>query len=487
MRAMSYAAAPRDMAVQSKARQAYARSQNTDMTNALFSLFLLILLTRSSLDKVFGTVPFDIGTGNTITLGAGVNGLVIVMAGLLTLIHPNRVLWKAQLGWITFVSFCTIMSLGTADPIGVSREIFVLVSYQCVFMLPFFFARAAGGLKSIINAIIYSSLVPSVVAISQMIDAPTEMDGRIESTFTHPNIFAFYLLTVGAAIAYRIASPIFPDTLVRRVALLSYAGLLGIFLLATQTRSAWLAATILLFAYAIFVQRQALLIFIAFPFIVFFSPAIQERLLNTFTPAEYIGNGVVLNSYDWRLQLWRDALRSINEKPFSGHGGLGTFFEQSSSFFSLDPLGAAAHNVYIQLAFEVGIIGAILYFAVFAQKAWTLASQFRTDRATCVVGTSLCLTYLVLSYSDNMMSYLASNWYTFSLLGTLVASCRCATAFHGCETLSPPSKPLRRCRITNGKSMGRAASYVARHNRASRLSRHTASPHAQQPAQGPLL
>lgn len=420
----------------------YPRYAN--LTNILYALFLLILLTRSSLDTVLETVQIDIGTNNSLTFGAAINALLIGITALLALIHPYRIPWRAQFAWISFIIFCTIMSLGTPDPIGVARFLLVLTSYQCAFMLPFFFARTAQEATPIINTIIYSSILPTLVAIGQISGSiPPPADGRIASTFTHPNIFAFYLLAVSATIAYRFASPTFRDTTLKRIVLIAYSGLLGIFLLATQTRSAWLGATIILLGYAVFVRREALLAFVALPLVILFSSSIQERLLNILEPAEYIGNGVILNSYDWRRQLWHDAGMRIEQSSLQGHGGLGSFFAQSQSFFSLGNISFYAHNVFIQLSFEVGIIGAALFFVIFSQKAWIFISAFKIDRAASVIGTAFCFAYLAVSNSNNMLYYLASNWYTFALLGTLMAFSRSSGVSDGLASRHCGSRSIK--------------------------------------------
>lgn len=407
------------------AQQVPVYSRQVGTTTILYAIVLAIFLTRSSLDKALEIVKIDIGSGNSLTLGAGINALLIGITALLAMCHPERVSWRHQAGWAVFLIFCTVMSLTTPDPIGVARLMLVLFSYQCVFMLPFFFVYTAQDAKPIINIIIYSSILPALIAIGQLVGAlPTDPDGRIASTFTHPNIFAFYLLVIGAAIAYRLATPVFRDTASKRFVMIVYSAFLGTFLLATQTRSAWFGAVILLFSYAVFVKPKALLSLVALPFIVLVSPSIQERLLNIMEPAEYVGNGVILNSYDWRRQLWQDALTSINQKPFTGHGGLGSFFTQSPNFFSLETVSVYAHNVFIQLAYEIGYIGAILFFIIFAQKAWTFISMFSGNRPASALGAAYCVTYLAVSYSDNMLYYLASNWYTFAFLGTLIASYR---------------------------------------------------------------
>ncbi|MBA2127610.1 hypothetical protein DLM45_15465 [Hyphomicrobium methylovorum] len=402
------------------ASKRYAHRDSEVLWSLLYASVFGILFIRASLDTVLDIVQIPVGSGGQLTLGAGFNAALIGITLLLLLINKKPIDWKLQLPWLAFIGYCAFMSITTTDPVGVVRLLLVIISYQCVFMLPFLLIRTPLDARRFVNVVIYSSFIPAIIALDQIPYGNGTEDGRIAATFTHPNILAFYTLVVMAAIAFRLVSPLFKDTQAKRGWLIVYGGIMGIVLLATQTRSAWASATIFLLAYAIFVNRRALLALFALPVLVALSPSIQQRLLDAISPAEYIGTGVILNSYEWRQQLWRDAMSWIEQSPIVGHGGLGSFLKYSPEFFPLETNGVYAHNVYIQLAFETGVLGAVLFATIFLFIAWRFVRVFNIDRAASVIGAAFCIVYLALSYSDNMLYYLASNWYAFMFLGTLL-------------------------------------------------------------------
>jgi O-antigen ligase len=407
------------------ARSRSLRQQPDAPPAALYYLILAIFLFRSSLDNLLEKLQFNVGSGRGITLGAGLNLLIIGIALFLVLKHANRISWHNQIFGIAFLAFCAIMSLSSPDLFGATRLLLVLVSYQCAFMLPFFFVRSFKDAKPFLAIILYSSFIPSLAAIGQiLVYAKSDPDFRLESTFTHPNIFAFYLLVIGAIICYRLASPDFRDSAFKRLLLIGYSALLGIFLFYTKTRSAWFGATLLIFVYALFVNWRALPVLLALPAVAIATPEIRQRLLDATAPAEYIGNGVILNSYEWRRELWQDAITWIWQSPLSGHGGLGSFIQNSAKFFTLETNGVFAHSVFIQLAFEVGIIGPILFCAIFIAISFSFWSYYKYERHTVLIGITCCIFYHAVDYSDNVLDYLAFNWYLYMLLGVLLASLR---------------------------------------------------------------
>jgi O-antigen ligase len=108
--------------------------------------------------------------------------------------------------------------------------------------------------------------------------------------------------------------------------------------------------------------------------------------------------------------------------------GLDSFRQYSVTFFPLaNPadIGPGAHNVYVQLFFELGVLGLIAFFWLFGRLASWLRSLATTDRLGSVIASGLTLAYLVASVSDNMFSYLSFNWYFWFLQG---AACALALA-----------------------------------------------------------
>ena len=84
--------------------------------------------------------------------------------------------------------------------------------------------------------------------------------------------------------------------------------------------------------------------------------------------------GDVQNSFEWRLAVWFDSFKMIRERPLTGHG-LNTFMDifrqyrrRADAFYEYEP--TYAHNCYIQLLAETGILGFIGFF-------WILIKFFK--------------------------------------------------------------------------------------------------------------
>lgn len=94
-----------------------------------------------------------------------------------------------------------------------------------------------------------------------------------------------------------------------------------------------------------------------------------NRFRSTFNPTETSNQG--------RLEIWRLTLKSINKTPLTGVG-IGNFPVILSQAPEWAKAGSSAHNFYLQLAAEVGIIGLLAVLAILwliIKKAWQIFSQ----------------------------------------------------------------------------------------------------------------
>lgn len=71
-----------------------------------------------------------------------------------------------------------------------------------------------------------------------------------------------------------------------------------------------------------------------------------------------------------RLEIWRNSLSSIKEKPVLGVG-LGNFITVLNEEVDAVKKGASAHNLYLDVAAEVGLLGLLFLFLIFADILWT--------------------------------------------------------------------------------------------------------------------
>jgi O-antigen ligase len=185
----------------------------------------------------------------------------------------------------------------------------------------------------------------------------------------------------------------------------------------TKTRGAWFGLAAALCLYSVSHDRR-FLVLIALSPLLMFVPAIQERLSDINTPTEFVGEGIIVNSYAWRQLLWEGAYGWFLESPFVGYG-LDSFLTFSPQFFVWEPDGVYPHNVYVQTSFELGLIGLFFFVMIFLRLALIVWSGRSVARQPSVLLACLIIFYLLICYSDNILYYLSFNWYYWFMVGVL--------------------------------------------------------------------
>ena len=189
-------------------------------------------------------------------------------------------------------------------------------------------------------------------------DAFPELKKRVFSTWENPNIFAGYL---GEAIAMVFAFFIQAETEKRRwrlgVALLALAACLAM----TYARGACFAVMLTLAGYGAIKDRRVLFGCVALGGIALLAdPMLAERLLSVFTKVD--------TSSEMRLAIWESSAAMILDHPLLGIGwGAYRLVYPEYDFYINDAsvIIYHAHNMYLNYAAEIGVIGAAAYFWFF--------------------------------------------------------------------------------------------------------------------------
>jgi len=121
---------------------------------------------------------------------------------------------------------------------------------------------------------------------------------------------------------------------------------------------------------------------------------------------QQIINGLVLNTtiggLDARLEIWSRALTILSDFPFTGIG-LGCFHEIVAQMYPLFlvPAGTVthAHNLYLQVAVDLGLPGLLAYLVLVGCACYELLATLRAGRrdpwAEARLLAAACLTSLV--------------------------------------------------------------------------------------------
>ena len=115
--------------------------------------------------------------------------------------------------------------------------------------------------------------------------------------------------------------------------------------------------------------------------------------LGLYLKAERVeGAGALDLSFKIRLAMWRSALPMLAAHPLFGTG-IGQFRYQAGAFVPDEAARAligsshfAAHNQFLEVAAELGVIGGVLFIGMFAAILWRAWKAFRTGRDPALGG-----------------------------------------------------------------------------------------------------
>jgi O-antigen ligase len=329
--------------------------------------------------------------------------------------------------WSLFLLVGLISIAVSPDKLTSFRSLLSVFTYFAVFVIPFHFITSKAAYIACIKIIIYSSFIPIVFVANDLAfpEASTNRNGfRLFSTFSHPNIFAFYMVVIASLCLYILKSSLFVrDLRFKQIAtIVFFVSILC--LLGTKTRSAWVAMIVVVAVYAFFSEKKYLLYLAAFGCIAMTIPSVQDRVLDIFTGGNDVEVALAqegaLNSYAWRKLVWSSSWGHIQASPFFGHG-YAMFSYYFVDFFPLESNGGTqAHNAYVQVAFDMGFLGLLGYLLLLGQMFKKCCTALSSDKSNSVV-LGLFIAFCLVNYSDNMLFYLSFNWYFWFFFGAFFA------------------------------------------------------------------
>jgi len=379
-------------------------------------LLMLILLLRSVGDKALESTSFGIGDAR-MGIGGLINLVVIVIACLMVLERPKLFPGRLARYWLPVL---LMMALGVvmADDKSAAIKMYLgMLSYFAIFIIAVYTVRSNEDFNKAIGLVLWSSVIPTLYAIVDVVLHLRDGGFRLQSTFSHPNVLAFYLTLMLVLCLYMLKSALFAIKPRGRLAICLYIPVLLGQLLLTQTRSAWLACFLIFVLYALLFERKYLLYLLLLPLAVVFIPSVHDRLMDLDRGDEMV-RYAPLNSFAWRQLLWKSAIDWMEAKRMVFGYGLDGFGHFAPVFFPVDrTVRWDAHNVYVQFFFEIGAVGLLCYLWLYARVLWTIRAVLRMDRVSGFLLLAIVVQYLIVSYSDNMFRYLALNWYFWFTVG----------------------------------------------------------------------
>lgn len=180
---------------------------------------------------------------------------------------------------------------------------------------------------------------------------------RVFSTLENPNLLAGFLvimMAVAAGMGYRAKENGY------KVVLTLLLAALGGCLLLTYSRGAWISLLAVIGVYAMLCNRKILWLLLLVPVVLFFThDAVLERILSIVNPTD--------TSSTLRLALWESTIAMITDNPFLGIGWGAYWMVYPDYDFFVQNANVKifhAHNMYLNIAAEIGIPGCLAFFAV---------------------------------------------------------------------------------------------------------------------------
>lgn len=381
-----------------------------------------LILIRPLCDRLFESARFEVAE-QAISYGAIMN--VVVICAMLYNVGPiwRRVPSGLRTIWLPFLLMAFVAVLYSPVQIDGLRRFLTYVSFSGMFMLSFVVVRSERDVLFFLKVVILSSVLPVVYGLFQTASGMDWfLDYRIHSTFSHPNILAFYILIIIGTILFLLSTERIRISGRVRLVLTVYLIPLLIVLVMTKTRSAWVGSFVLFLVYGLIYDRRVLALTLVAPMLVLAVPGVSERVMDLASGYDYIGGAAVMvNSYAWRQILWESSFRYIWQQPIFGYG-LNSFSFYSPAFFPIDPMeGVHAHNVYIQFLFEIGLVGLISFLWIFWRCFVWLNRYWRFDRRGLTMAATIMVVYLIVCYSDNIFEYLSVDWCFWFIFGLIFA------------------------------------------------------------------
>ncbi|MGI8518896.1 MAG: O-antigen ligase family protein [Acidimicrobiia bacterium] len=321
-----------------------------------------------------------------VAISAGAVSLAAVLSGVLSSDREQALLGASR--WVFLAIFLVVLENSITDQNQVRR---------------------------LVIAVGLSTLVPLSLGTWQLLIGTGQViDGiaRIDGSFSHPNTYGFYL----AMVALGLISIISHIPRWYRVGGSGLLALLVVNLLATYSRTSYVAFSVGLLVIALVGRHWALLIMtLVAASGLSLIPSVAERFAD-------LGEGQTIrgtpgDSLAWRLEYWPEVIAVGEGRRVTGLG-LGLASDATAQ-------GREPHNDLVRAYVEMGSIGLVSYLIfllALAWQAWRAISRSGSATGSPALARSLAVgfagifaAYLVGSLTGNLMTQLILLWYVVAL------------------------------------------------------------------------
>ncbi len=413
----------------------------------LYKLFgdyalLVFLIIRPTIDYWRDYIVFS---DNEIRFNVNAGISLILLAWSVLFFIKHREYWKKipiKNIWITFLAWIAITYIYTFDKSSTITEglkaanLFALFGVTYVMRLKY----APKFDRYFRKTLLVGAIPPLILAIYQYItNTGLMIDGvsnRIYGTFAHPNILATFALLLfifsfdsffknKERWLFQPFNAWFKNQ--QDLYFLTFLFLAGIITL-TYTRIAWIGFIFFLVAYGIIKATKPTLTIIAtlillyaafFPVNRWLTSSFNINLQNNTIIARLTTRNREADSIAWRRDVANKVFPLLRERPLLGYGygSFATVWDANKGIQNIWDNTSEAHNDYLKVTFESGLIGSLLFIAIFISLLYREIKYGQGHKWPNTIFILSILVYLILSLSDNMLHHTPVIWWIWAIWG----------------------------------------------------------------------
>ncbi len=203
-------------------------------------------------------------------------------------------------------------------------------------------------------------------------DMFSDITNRVYSTLENPNVLGEYLLLITPfAAACLLGAKTWP----RRLFFLGCLLAMLVCMLLTSSRGAWLGLLLAAALFAVMLDARFILVGIIGIVVLYF--ALPDWIIERFASIGDMSD----SSTSYRVFIWLGTIAMLKDYWFSGIGPGTDAFNLVYPAYSFNTVKAPhAHNLYLQLMCDAGILGLLLFLLVILSFYRTVFSAFSRER-----------------------------------------------------------------------------------------------------------
>lgn len=394
---------------------------------SLLGLILIRNVTDLYTENVFINI-LDVIHINFSSLLAG----IIIIWGFYIIIKEKIDLRKIPLllAWALFIGFSILSLIYSVDRLESFKMIIRLLNFLFLFIVAYhYFFKNPENKKLYLKTILIVYLFPFLYGLFQALMQTNfigyEDYNRLNSTYFHPNAFAFnlfFLFMILIILLFQLKKSS------KKKYLKIYLLVVFTLILLTLTRSVWIGLGVFILALLLIYGRKYLLkigvIFLVLMFVFL--------VLTNYTSLKYYDwdnisiirrthtSTFLLSSWEWRIKMWKEMSTYVAQSPLIGHG-INTYrYLREKQIYN--PIESTyAHNDYLKILIELGVVGLLLYLNLIFQALKKIWQKYKNNQqAKYLISFLGILILFLIGGVDNILRSTALQWMLWTYMAYLL-------------------------------------------------------------------